>query len=760
MEDVKPPAKWDLDSDEIASVASEDLHRNRPNRWTGPKSSWRSLTAEERQLWRSMRQLEHQDLAVHLYDTFALKRQGRDPATAGLLTIQTDDGNEAVWAPPKQWTAWPLREKHIPREHLVRRQDDEDERFTIRRGEAGELPSTGLQDELGATVLRLAKERFRKRKRWQPVRASIESAAVTGIAKAEPDDDGDDDDEDDNDDDGGVSLPSSPPMALKLESVEESAGKMQLDRGSPGRASATVASKRLRSTSTRKEKTYEPMVSTNDELSYSLLQPSVRHILSQLDKTLGILHNARIAGLCHLSESPSDSDSDSQPADGAMATTTTTTPRKRSRGRPRRTPQPGDGDDDDATKPRTASRRGRPRKVHVPREGETEDEMRVRVAREGHRRLPFTQEDRDAAFEEWLRRGDQHAEERRRRRRSMSSSRHHHHEAATVRSARASSAAEGEETEAQSQADYDYDDAAAASPAAVVADDDDDDDSNVDRKLRRWGLRDWSDVVGAAALAGFPEDVIKRTTRRCADLFGEGMVLRRLDEAPSSRGPGFHTTEYQPQRIRLSSTASASSSSSDEEVRPTLRQRRLASLASTSPSTPTPVRRRSSLSRGRATRSATPGAAAAAAAAAAGSPPSSSRARTRSRSRSSAGLLFCPVAACDRAARGFERRANLRRHMLLVHPGRADNDKCDSDEGDDEAVGAVRVDGFLRTIQVGRGWRAEDVAERKRKAFWGGRPVRGARAAVSRRGRMRGSEDDDDDDGDDDGDDEAGDESS
>jgi len=89
MDESKRPAKWDLDSDEIASVASEDLYQNRPNRWTGPKSSWRTLTAEERQLWRSMRQLEHQDLGVHLYDAFALKRQGRDPATARMLTIQT-----------------------------------------------------------------------------------------------------------------------------------------------------------------------------------------------------------------------------------------------------------------------------------------------------------------------------------------------------------------------------------------------------------------------------------------------------------------------------------------------------------------------------------------------------------------------------------------------------------------------------------------------------------------------------------------------
>ena len=250
-------------------------------------------------------------------------------------------------------------------------------------------------------------------------------------------------------------------------------------------------------------------------------------------------------------------------------------------------------------------------------------------------------------------------------------------------------------------------------------------------------------MVGAAALAGFPEDVIKRTARRCADLFGEGMVIRRLDEAPASRGPGFHTTEYRPERIRLSSTASSASSSSDEEARPTLRQRRLASLAS-SPSTP-------AHSRGRAPgRSATP-----APATTSGRAPSSSSApaaaaagsRSRTRSRSSAGLLFCPVSTCDRAATGFARRANLRRHMHLVHPEGTGTGVGAEDERDseDEAVGAVHVDGFLRTIQVGRGWRAEDVAERKRKAFWRGRPVRSSAS----RSRPQSSDDVVDDDGDD-----------
>lgn len=79
----------DLDSDEIASVASEDLHENRPNRWRGKRSTWRTLTEDERLVWQSMRTLGDRDLAAHLYNVFALKRRAKDPATAQDLVVQT-----------------------------------------------------------------------------------------------------------------------------------------------------------------------------------------------------------------------------------------------------------------------------------------------------------------------------------------------------------------------------------------------------------------------------------------------------------------------------------------------------------------------------------------------------------------------------------------------------------------------------------------------------------------------------------------------
>lgn len=83
------PAEWELDEAEIASVTSEDLHEHRPNRWQGSKSTWRTLTEEERLLWQSMSKLRDQDLAVHLYNAFVLKKRGKNPATAQDLMIKT-----------------------------------------------------------------------------------------------------------------------------------------------------------------------------------------------------------------------------------------------------------------------------------------------------------------------------------------------------------------------------------------------------------------------------------------------------------------------------------------------------------------------------------------------------------------------------------------------------------------------------------------------------------------------------------------------
>ncbi|KAM0353479.1 hypothetical protein ACHAPU_001490 [Fusarium lateritium] len=601
---------WELESDEIASIASEDLHENRPNRWTGPKSTWRTLTEEDRLLWQAMKQIQNQDLAVHLYNAFALKRRSKNAASAQDSVVTAENGQESVWAPPKSWTAWPLKHEHVPKHRLINEQHDEDDRFTWRRKEET-LPSTELEEEISATILRTAKRRFRRRKS-KMAKPSIEDSTPLHS-------------------ESGNNTPDilSRESSAKPETEEESENMAVDEEKSKGR-------------SRQVPKTYEPMESTNDEASYALLRPSTRHILSQLDNTLTILRNSRIAGLNYLSDSSTEDESDNQSQSG----------QKKPRGRPRKILHEVDASA--SASPAPTGRRGRPRKVHVPREGESHEEMLQRIARESHRKIPTTEEDRDAAFEEWVRKGDEIIE----RERSQSLRR---------------ASSQGAETEEESVSG-----------------------THVDRKLARQGLRDWSDVLGAAALAGFSGDVIARTARRCADLFGEGMVVRTLNEVPATNSRGTTSVEYRPEQIQLSYSDSEADDESDGAA--DLIQRRVASRqASLAYSSRSPDSIRSSSRRS--TRSP--------------APPSAGRS-PRSPSNSAGGIVFCPIPSCDRAAQGFARKQNLRRHMELIHQGQTE--ELDSDE---EMVGGVHVDGFLKPIVPGRGWRGEDTMQRKRKRFYG-----------------------------------------
>ncbi|ENH61512.1 hypothetical protein FOC1_g10016329 [Fusarium oxysporum f. sp. cubense race 1] len=566
---------WELDSDEIASIASEDLHEHRPNRWTGAKSTWRTLTEEDRMLWQSMKQIKDQDLAVHLYNAFALKRRGRNPETAQDLVVRTESGEEGVWAPPKAWTAWPLKHKHVPKECFTNEQHDEDDHFTFRREEEI-LPSTELEEEISATILRTAKRRFRRRKS-KMAKPSIEEDSTPLYNES------------------GNSTPD--PLS------RESSAKLETDEG--------------------KEEDEDEKMAVDEEDSRRMN---------------------------YLSDSSTEEESDNQSQSG----------QKRSRGRPRKIlHEVGTSASTSPAGAGKTSRRGRPRKVHIPHAGESHEEMLQRVARESHRKIPSTLEDRDAAFEEWIRKGDEIIE--RERSRSLSLKR---------------ATSQGAETEEESV------------PG-----------TNAERKLLRWGLRDWSDVLGAAAIAGFSGDVIARATRRCADLFGEGMVVRTLKEVPATNDKGTTSVEYRPEPIQLSYSDEEANDESDDAA--DLIQRRIASRQASlaySSRSPDSVRSPSRHS----TRS--PG-------------PSSAARSPSSRSNSAGGMLFCPIPSCDRAAQGFARKANLRRHMELIHQGQTE--ELDSDE---EVAGGVHVDGFLKPIVPGRGWRGEDTIQRKRKRFYGDKP--------------------------------------
>ncbi|GAB1735105.1 hypothetical protein NU219Hw_g173t1 [Hortaea werneckii] len=76
------------------------------------------------------------------------------------------------------------------------------------------------------------------------------------------------------------------------------------------------------------------------------------------------------------------------------------------------------------------------------------------------------------------------------------------------------------------------------------------------------GLRDWSEVLGVAALTGWNQTVIDRTARRCAALFGEKMAMRLMPEMPVDK-INDEVVEYLPETIP---PLESEDSEQDEEV--------------------------------------------------------------------------------------------------------------------------------------------------------------------------------------------------
>ncbi|KAK1594545.1 RNA polymerase I-specific transcription initiation factor [Colletotrichum navitas] len=624
---------WDLDTDEIRSVDSEELYETRPNRWKGNRSTWYTYTQEERLLYRSMERERDQDLSVHLYNAFALKHRPVRPTATATAEPDAEDADRPLeeivdsgeWRPPSLWTAWPMNPRTVPGDDFLKETHDEDDDLTIRSRQA-QLPSTALEEELTATILRQAKERFQRRQRKYQEKEAARAQDDTGRETTGP---------------SSPSAASSDDEKDNLSDEEEAKSEPDEDAVTPKRA-----------------KTYEAVVSANDDLSADLLRPSVRHILSTLDNTLTALHNARLAGLSYMTDSSasategdaSDASSDGVSVASAVSRASSATRRKR-KGAPRskapRTPEP--------ERPST-ERRGRPRKALIPLPGETEKEMKIRIAREQKKRIPYSsdEEENDGKDGEG-RRKEPETEAETSRSRSPRKKRDLPPEARAEAKIRAR-----------------------------------------ELMLGSWGLRDWSDVIGAASLAGFKPEVVARAAQRCADLFGQGMEMQTLLEGPPSERLKPRGTRYLPGSRRRS----PSLSSSDFEVaRPALRRRVLSRQGSLARDSVPPSE--SDATRGRGSR--TP-----------------SRGRSTSRT-SSAGLFCCPVAGCQRAAEGFGRRTNLQRHVARVHPEQAL--EVDDVESEDEMFGAVHVDGFLKPIRARKGWRAEDAGTRKRKRHYRGRRV-------------------------------------
>ncbi|KEY64720.1 hypothetical protein S7711_09335 [Stachybotrys chartarum IBT 7711] len=631
------PLEWDFDSDEIASIASEDLRRSRPNRWKGPASTWRTLTEEEQLLWRSMKQLRDRDLAVHLYNAFALNRQGKNTETAGALAVPRRNNQPSVWKPSRQWTAWPLKWEHTPHPDFLGskyRADDGNDAFTYQAKET--QPSYDLEEELFAVILRQAKDRFLRRQKKHFVMDSTETATTSVVDPAS-----------DNHSSyvSSPAVPSSPPMT-------DLAGQAELTSNNGLDETATETDQEDYQDDLDPD---EPVIAADDELSSKLLRPSVRHILSQLEHTLRALHQDRL-----LWEEADKEKSEDETYD-------------RSAGESRRRQYKNRA---------TASATIRP----VNTQGGSEASQRSGIpqhaqpapSKAAHAVFPYvpgelplsaasvTDADKDAAFERWLEEGDEKIAARQASR-------------------------EGSRAELETLGRH---------PVVRLME-----PNKMKKKLAEVPPRDWKTIVRLAATAGFSPSVISRTGQRCADLFGEPLEVYNPGEAAPGKDTRGSVAEYQPKSVQVyisdveSDLVSGADTTTPAKARGRRRAKSSGSASSTRGRTSSRLSTRTSLAESQ--RSSV-----------SESPPPVQRSPAKP-------AFWCPVPGCDRAREGFARRANLVRHMALVH-AKQDN----GPKSEDELDGAVHVNGFMRPVRFhnrsrsavagkGKGKRKRRQSERK-----------------------------------------------
>lgn len=496
-------------------------------------------------------------------------------------------------------------------------------------------PASELEEEIAAAVLRFAKERFYKRQKDFGCLKEDADESNDEVATANR---------------GGDLKLSDTNTQPSIEGPQHEHGERPMVIAGPDVGSSDDE-ERQQQTQTS---SLRAAVSADDETSYALLRPPVRHVLTQLDRTLTILHNARAAVFTN----PSESDTEDEEIIDAGSSGA-----KHAKSR-RLNEVEGTGREGQRRQKRT----GRPATVPTPREGETERQMLKRIAREKKKRIPIFSDDEDEKPRVGRPRG---AKTRRRR---------------------------GREADPESQAEEEYrirgysrskeDRNHAASPSV---------DGGPSARTRRHadpekradklGLRDWRDVLGAAAMAGFPSKVLARASQRCANLFGQHIEFRTLTEYPAAHGTRrMHTTKYGP-----GETISSDEEEDEDEAAMTEVEQRRAITRSPSVGIGSDS---SDDEEGHLSR--TP--------------------RSRGRNNmSSAAQLYCPHPRCSRAIQGFNRRANLHRHLDTIHGKGTALDYMVSDDDGNEVHGAVHVDGFLKPIRTRKGWREGDTRPRQPK---------------------------------------------
>ena len=345
-----------------------------------------------------------------------------------------------------------------------------------------------------------------------------------------------------------------------------------------------------------------PIISADDEHSRDLLRPSIRHTLSQLDTTLMALHHARQT--CHRYATDSECSSDDDGRARSAVSQPETVPEKKPVGRPRK----------------FENLTSRPRSIEDQvSEPINADLVRAKKTHRGRPRKHYEILEGETQ-EEYL----------------IRVARIQKKPLPTFISTRAISREQ-------------------CSELSLIK------GRRGRRKREKLGTRDWSEVLGSAAIVGLPPDVIARATQRCANLFGECMTMRHLTDTPAGAEESHILTTYVPEKIPdLSLQSQSGPEENSEEDMDT---------------EPEPRRPKKYLPKQH--------------------------------------TYTCPIEDCWRQVQGFSVRSRLLRHLKGFHK-MSENEAIDILDESKEIHGGVHVDGFLKPIKNISGVRGPDKHSRSR----------------------------------------------
>jgi hypothetical protein len=265
-----------VDNDDTASH-DEDLS-DRENLFHGPDSTWRAYTENERNLAASLDQLQAGDLSIHLYNVHALKARVRDPDAvvnakpqhSKKTWIKRNEDGSLPWYPRGVWTAWPLPSEDVPKSgerfgvplpyqsHPQPGSYSKDEQWR---------PSGEMEQAVLALMLRKIKEKDPK----EPVNHSRAIASATANARS-------------------IKEESKEVDLLGIDRASDASDYESLQDGSPNLEMSLHVDQ---SGSLSSANFLRPGILEDDDEAFEMLQPEIRHILSNLDDLLDGLHRGR-----------------------------------------------------------------------------------------------------------------------------------------------------------------------------------------------------------------------------------------------------------------------------------------------------------------------------------------------------------------------------------------------------------------------------------------------------------------------------------